>query len=228
MLRAVPGSTFLALPRSLWPVRDEAEELAAWRDLGKHVSWARGRKGMTQQELADAVGVTVKTINTLERGRATGMRAPTKAMLEGALDWMEGDVDRVLAGARPRVRQDGVWPTRYGEAEVFVGSQAGAADDELAVRLQTLHPSERALVWALLDRLEEAYHRGHAEAAEAGLAWTVEPAPSAPDLAAVGDPWELWPEDLAARRGESEGRRLREALDQTAEAPDREGPEQGA
>lgn len=73
-----------------------------------------GPRGWTQQQLADALGVTVKTINTLEGGRAKGMRAGTKARLEDVLGWIAGDVDRVLAGAQPRVRPGWV----AGEASV--------------------------------------------------------------------------------------------------------------
>lgn len=85
---------------------DEAETAAAWVRLGRAVRSARGRigpSGWTQQQLADALGVTVKTINTLEAGRARGMRANTKAALEDVLGWLPGEVDRVLDGAEPRV-----------------------------------------------------------------------------------------------------------------------------
>jgi DNA-binding XRE family transcriptional regulator len=69
-----------------------------WEQLGRAIEAARGRQDLTQQQLADLVEVTVKTINTLENGRGTGMRAGTRARLEAALGWPSGEVHRILKG----------------------------------------------------------------------------------------------------------------------------------
>ena len=38
-------------------------------ELGNHIKLERARHNLTQQQLADLVGVTRKTINTVENGR---------------------------------------------------------------------------------------------------------------------------------------------------------------
>lgn len=65
-----------------------------------------GTGGWTQAQLAEAIGVSIKTVNSIENGRHRGMRENTKAALEDTLGWMPGDVDRVLRGSAPRGRAD--------------------------------------------------------------------------------------------------------------------------
>lgn len=160
---------------------DENEARAAWVDLGRAVSNARGRlgrRGWTQQELADAIEVSVKTVNTLEAGRAKGMRASTKAKLEDALGWMEGDVDRVLAGGQPRRRPN--WTPGEGdvteenprpegeidrssvgaveERDSFVGTGTGGtvgiSDEEILQRLDRMRIEQEELAEIVRRRLQ--------------------------------------------------------------------------
>jgi transcriptional regulator with XRE-family HTH domain len=59
----------------------------------------RGALGMTQQELADAARVDVKTIGNLEK-RGTWPIARTRARIEDALGWPADELERV-AGEPP-------------------------------------------------------------------------------------------------------------------------------
>lgn len=77
-----------------------------WQRLGQLVSQRRGKLRLSQKDLADTVSVSVKTISTLESGRASGMRAVTIAALEDALGWCAGDVRVVLDGGEPQLRAE--------------------------------------------------------------------------------------------------------------------------
>ena len=53
---------------------------------------------LTQRELADRAGVSVDTIQAIERGSHATHRPGTKTALEDALDWTTGSIDALLAG----------------------------------------------------------------------------------------------------------------------------------
>lgn len=128
-----------------------------WAELGRAIEQARGRRELTQQELAELVEVSVKTINNLENGRSRGMRAKTQSRLQDALGWPEGHVHRLLTGqviattpAQPADPPKVDW-SKYLEAEsvrpvsedaAFVTDRGqedlppGISDEELAERIR--------------------------------------------------------------------------------------------
>jgi transcriptional regulator with XRE-family HTH domain len=66
------------------------------RDVGRAVAARRGELGMTQQGLADAAGVDLKTVYNLESGGRWPI-ARTRVAIAAALGW-EGDALAAIAG----------------------------------------------------------------------------------------------------------------------------------
>lgn len=138
-------------------VADEEQDFqGAWAALGRHVARARARLDAgtwTQERLAEAVGVSLKTINTIEAGRSTGLRERTKAKLEEALSWAMGDVDRILAGGEPSVQNDRRYAPR--DEAAYLPRQGDLinldTDDLLAERRRIDEELERRLRQAVAD-----------------------------------------------------------------------------
>jgi transcriptional regulator with XRE-family HTH domain len=84
--------------------------------VAKYVAARRGALGLTQEQLAERAGVTVKTIYNLESGERWP-QARTRSAIELALAWRPGELVRIAEGAEPApassVDGDGVsGPTR--------------------------------------------------------------------------------------------------------------------
>jgi transcriptional regulator with XRE-family HTH domain len=78
----------------LEPVGEPAVDPAA---LGTRIGDARRARGLTQQALADALGVDRKTVNRWETGRTTTL-GPNLARLGEILGWPPEDVSAILRG----------------------------------------------------------------------------------------------------------------------------------
>ncbi|MBO2453992.1 helix-turn-helix transcriptional regulator [Actinomadura barringtoniae] len=68
--------------------------------VAKYVVARRGSMGLTQEQLAERAGVTVKTIYNLEAGERWP-QARTRSAIEAALDWRPGDLVRIGEGLEP-------------------------------------------------------------------------------------------------------------------------------
>ncbi|WP_067458220.1 helix-turn-helix domain-containing protein [Actinomadura macra] len=68
--------------------------------VAKYVVARRGSLGLTQEQLAERAGVTVKTIYNLEAGDRWP-QARTRSSIENALQWRPGDLLRVGEGMEP-------------------------------------------------------------------------------------------------------------------------------
>ena len=68
--------------------------------VAKYVVARRGSMGLTQEQLAERAGVTVKTIYNLEAGERWP-QARTRSAIEVALDWRPGDLVRIGEGLEP-------------------------------------------------------------------------------------------------------------------------------
>ncbi|GAA2586149.1 helix-turn-helix transcriptional regulator [Actinomadura fulvescens] len=68
--------------------------------IAKYVVARRGSLGLTQEQLAERAGVTVKTIYNLEAGERWP-QARTRSAIETALEWRSGDLVRVGEGLEP-------------------------------------------------------------------------------------------------------------------------------
>lgn len=78
-----------------------------WAHFGRAVKAARLDRGMTQDDLAKAVGVGLSTVQTLERGsRSYAKVTATHRAIAKAVGWTEESVDAVLAGRTPTAVHD--------------------------------------------------------------------------------------------------------------------------
>ncbi|MDL4774951.1 MULTISPECIES: helix-turn-helix domain-containing protein [Thermomonosporaceae] len=68
--------------------------------IAKYVVARRGSLGLTQEQLAERAGVTVKTIYNLEAGERWP-QARTRSAIEDALQWRPGDLVRIGEGGEP-------------------------------------------------------------------------------------------------------------------------------
>lgn len=74
----------------------------AWARLGHALRTAREHRSLTQQELAEAAGVSGRSVRDAEAGAVPKARMPyTLSRIAAALGWPEGAVDAVLDGAAP-------------------------------------------------------------------------------------------------------------------------------
>jgi transcriptional regulator with XRE-family HTH domain len=76
--------------------------LYAGQRLGQLVVARRKAIGLpTAQKLAEAAGVSLRTITTVETGGRTRFNTTTKGAIERALRWAPGSIDTVLGGGEP-------------------------------------------------------------------------------------------------------------------------------
>lgn len=71
----------------------------AWARLGRALRAARGRRGLTQQELAELANVSARSVADAEAGTVPKARMPyTIGRIAAALDWPAGTIESVLDG----------------------------------------------------------------------------------------------------------------------------------
>lgn len=90
--------------------------MTALRDverLGRAVYTRRRQLGLSQQELAEAAGVSQTTIRNIEAGRVGARRGPSVPLVERALGWKAGSGEDVLAGGEPTVVDGEPAPAGY-------------------------------------------------------------------------------------------------------------------
>lgn len=80
-----------------------------WARLGQTMAAARRRAGLSQVDVADAIGVSRTPIQAIERGHTSGrpFARVTGTMRSYArlLGWAEGSIEAVLDGGEPKVEQ---------------------------------------------------------------------------------------------------------------------------
>ena len=69
--------------------------------LGNAMKQRRLALNLTQSDVAELAGVTVRTIGKLERSEATKVKALTAAGIERALQWTPGSLDAIKNGGEP-------------------------------------------------------------------------------------------------------------------------------
>ncbi|GAA4237417.1 hypothetical protein GCM10022254_49420 [Actinomadura meridiana] len=77
--------------------------------VAKYAVARRGSLGLTQEQLAERAGVTVKTVYNLESGERWP-QARTRSAVEDALRWHPGDLARIGEGLEPQDGRDHVAP----------------------------------------------------------------------------------------------------------------------
>lgn len=95
-MKARKDSLLDKLPRHGYTER----EVIAMRDIGKNIRTLRIRRGLTQDELADALFVTRQTVSNYETGRSR----PDVEMLLNIAQVLEADIHHLLYG--PPVEED--------------------------------------------------------------------------------------------------------------------------
>ena len=127
----VPQGVHHPFRRYLVPVGEQPESVAA---LSTQIGDARRAKGMTQQQLADAVGVDRKTVNRWENGRTHGLGA-NYAKLAQALGWPPEQALKMVQG-EPLVVRDELELALHTQQSIQVNFGAGLPDDAHPVAVE--------------------------------------------------------------------------------------------
>ena len=69
-----------------------------WKRLGRIAVVRRGELGLTQRELANSFGVSLGTIQSLEKGHVQTRRSPTWPKLEAGYGWGPGFIENFTSG----------------------------------------------------------------------------------------------------------------------------------
>jgi transcriptional regulator with XRE-family HTH domain len=99
-----------------------------WTNLGRHIATDRKRRRWLQSDLAEAAGLTKRTIGNYESGRG---RDGTDDIPSGyyavaqALGWPEDGIDRALAGSEPAPATTEPTPVRVAPREAAVDTALG-------------------------------------------------------------------------------------------------------
>jgi hypothetical protein len=102
-----------------------------WARVGETVRAERALRWRRRADFAWATGLSVRLISDLERGRRDNYAPETKLIIESALLWEPGSIDRIVAGGRPRqvkdaamVRLLAAWPQLSTEAREMLADLA--------------------------------------------------------------------------------------------------------
>lgn len=107
-----------------------------WAHLARQLSRARKLLGLTQGELAEALGVGLSTVQKLERSGARWTRvSPTHRLAARYLGWADDSIELVLAGEQPVLT----------EADAPVRSAPPAQSQQSAFEELTAGMSDRAI-----------------------------------------------------------------------------------
>ncbi|MGE7432789.1 helix-turn-helix domain-containing protein [Kitasatospora sp. NPDC001175] len=111
-----------------------------WARLGHMVKAERLTRDMTQIGLAEAVGVSLSTIQTLERGARTQPKVlPVHRAVARAIGWTEASVEAVLAGGDPTPTEPATEPVALAAPADENPGQVDELLDDLTERVrQTL------------------------------------------------------------------------------------------
>ncbi|MER7734162.1 helix-turn-helix transcriptional regulator [Streptomyces erythrochromogenes] len=74
-----------------------------WARLGKALQAARRASGVTQEQLADELGVGRSAVQLIERGKEFSKPSQTQRAFARRVGWADGSIEAVLAGGEPTV-----------------------------------------------------------------------------------------------------------------------------
>lgn len=123
-----------------------------WLSLGEHVRRERAQRRQTQQEFAQAIGLSVRTLGSIEAGTGTRYDRVTRDVIEWALGWAPGSIELVIEGGQPRIEVDptfarvrDAWPRLPVEARnLIAGLVDRALDGQIEVPKSPTQPSSGA------------------------------------------------------------------------------------
>lgn len=114
--------------------------MSDWVRLGRHISRARVARGWnTSKALADAIGVSERTVRDFENAKRDNITPSMRAKLEPALGWEIGSIDVILAGGDP-IQAKPLEP----QPDIVVEDVEGAMGISLAHVAGGLTPAARA------------------------------------------------------------------------------------
>lgn len=108
-----------------------------WQRVGQFVRTRRLHLGYrTTQDFADVCHLSYSTINALETGRRGNFDETTIGLVEAALQWEPGSIERTLQGRRPILMHDpdlqqiiDLWPRLHPPVRsALLAAARGAAD----------------------------------------------------------------------------------------------------
>lgn len=120
------------------------------RRVARAVVARRGALGLSQEQLASRATVDPKTIYNLESGERWP-QAKTRAKIEDALEWAEGDLDRIADGETP-----------LAEDELVQAAGTDAFDRKLRQAINELPDEQRAVLEELYEEHLESQKRSQA------------------------------------------------------------------
>jgi transcriptional regulator with XRE-family HTH domain len=98
-----------------------------WAVIGEHVRSERKKRRQTQADFARALGISVSLLGAIESGRRDNYEPGTRAVIEWAIGWGPGSLDRVLSGGRPTRAVDpmlnrllSAWPKLSSDAQAML------------------------------------------------------------------------------------------------------------
>jgi transcriptional regulator with XRE-family HTH domain len=120
-----------------------------WLSLGEHVRRERAQRRQTQQEFAQAIGLSVRTLGSIEAGTGNRYDRVTRDVIEWALGWAPGSIELVVQGGQPRVEVDptfarvrDAWPRLPVEARnLIAGLVDRALDGQIEVPKSPTQPA---------------------------------------------------------------------------------------
>lgn len=105
-----------------------------WARLGAAVAAAR-RPRLTQQQLAEKVGVSRGTVQNIEHGKGLTKITPTLRAVEREIGWAPGSLERVMAGEEPVPLEEPA-PPKVPSAEVAGPPPPSAVASGLPARVR--------------------------------------------------------------------------------------------
>lgn len=137
------------------------------RELGSMVLFQRSAAGLTQEELADRSGLSVRTIRDIERGHTTTPSATSIRLLAKALEHSEARLDGLVTAAAMN-RVQGLMTTPPARPNAFVAPAVRPAQTPAAVADFTGREPEAAALRQMLVT-DSSPNAGAAIAAVTGM-----------------------------------------------------------
>jgi transcriptional regulator with XRE-family HTH domain len=99
-----------------------------WGKLGRLVRGERTRLRLTQSEFATEIGISERLLTDIETAARSNYDANTVSLVEHALGWEAGSVERVVTGQQPVMartdpllrRVQHCWPHLSGDAQQVI------------------------------------------------------------------------------------------------------------
>lgn len=131
-----------------------------WERLGQYVVNRRVELGYRQRKpFADALGISLRTLSDIEKGRRGNYDPVTLASLEHVLQWEAGSAMRIADGGEPGRRTSVRINEKLKLEASATASVISPMDDEAIVRVMASSLSDdrkRALVKLLIEEREAA------------------------------------------------------------------------